>query len=97
MKNIFLTLIAICLFATPFTYLTAQEKTQVPPTDKIVILLEDYIQGVKTVRTEIIDFSEYPTDVRECKKLAEEYEDFTKLDGLAICYFQGRRLAKYKL
>lgn len=94
MKHLFLTFMALGLLTTPLSGTSAQER-QAPPVDKIVILLEDFIQGLQTVRTEIIEFKEFPTDIRECKKLLEEYEEFTKLDGIAICYFQGRRIAKY--
>lgn len=74
----------------------AQNKKQ-PPVDKVVILMDDFVQGVKTVKTVIIDFESHPTDVRECKRLAEDFDDFTNLDGFAICYYQGTRLTTYKL
>ena len=91
-------LLILTVLILPTTYVLAKSKQkEIPPVDKIVILIEDYIQGVKTIRTEVINFKEHPTDVRECKRLAEDYDDFTGLDGIAICYYQGVRLTKYKL
>ena len=70
---------------------------RVPRVDKIVIIMQEPAGGIASVKTIVRDFTDPPTNVQECKSLAEEYDDFTKLDGIVLCYYQGKRLVKYKL
>ncbi len=95
MKHLLSLLLTICFSCAAVS--TYAQQQQVPPVDRMVILMETVKDGIRQVETTVLDFKETPSNIGECRKLAKDYEDFTSLDGLVICYYKGRRLADYKI
>ena len=93
-RYLYLPLLAVLLLSSGNTF--AQQQ-QVPPVDRMIVLMEKVKDGIRHVDTTILDFSDSPSTLSECRKLADDYEDFTSLDGMVICYYKGRRLADYKI
>lgn len=90
-----LTLFAVFLLTSGNTF--AQQQNQIPPVDRMIVLMEKVKDGIRHVDTTVLDFFDNPSNLSECRKLADDYEDFTSLDGMVICYYKGRRLADYKI